>query len=258
VDLGDCATNSGFPAGCGNLILNDPTCPLKGQNFRQILGICQTALGGGNISSYGCTISNLNVVCSNLNQSFKGLVPSSWCRGHVVPPSITNVPPSISGYPTAVSACGDTNVTVTYSDVITAGTLTNSYSIARTWVAVDACGNSNYCTQHITVASPQAKVCISGPFFGFLGQTCNYTCCVTNVGNVCFTNCQVTVCGNTYTCPRLNPGQGCSFTAPHTCQTSDVGNFQCQANASCNYSGAGTPCTTQASCNTLVFNWGKW
>jgi len=158
VDFGDAKSVTGFPAGCGDLVLNDPTCPLNGQSIRQILGLCQTALGGGNISTCGCTLSNLSIICSNLNQAFENCVPSPWCSGHVVPPGITNVPPSLTGYATVVDKCTSTP-TLTYTDAITAGVCAGNYVIARTWTAVDGCGNSGSCTQNIFVGSSQGSVC---------------------------------------------------------------------------------------------------
>jgi hypothetical protein len=251
VDFGDYGKTIGASASCGDLILNDPSCPLNGKSVRQILGICNTALGGGSISSYGCTISSLNLICSNLNQSFENCQPSTWCQNHLVVPGITNVSPKVTGYAVAIDKCGSTPV-LTYSDVTTAGTCSGAYSIARTWVAVDGCGNSNYCTQTINVGVPKATVCVTGPCDGKCGQTGNYTCCVTNTGSTCFSACKVTACGQSFSCPALNPGQGCSFSISYQYQTGDVGTFNCQATASCTYSTASSPCTATGTCSTKV------
>ena len=158
VDLGDCNKSSGFSGGCGDLVYCDSTSPLNGKCVRQILGICNTALGGGNISSYGCTIGDLDRLCTNLNCSFRNCVPSSWCTNHLVPPAVTNVPPSVSGYPTVSDKC-DSTPTVTYHDVITSGMCGGAFTIQRTWTAVDACGNSNSCTQTISYGSTSASIC---------------------------------------------------------------------------------------------------
>jgi hypothetical protein len=166
VDFGDCKAVTGFAGGCGDLILNDQTCPLNGWSVRQVLGLCHTALGGCDVSAYGCNVSNLTVICSNLNQSFENCHPSSWCCGHLVPPTVTNVPPSVTGTATATDTCG-AKLPVTYTDVITAGACAGHYSIARTWVAVDGCGNSNYCTQIISVGSTVGSVC------GYVFADCN-------------------------------------------------------------------------------------
>ena len=428
VDFGDAKSVTGFSGGCGDLILNDSSCPLNGQSVRQILGLCHTALGGGNISSCGCTISNLSILCSNLNLAFENCTPSSWCQGHLVPPAITNVSPAVSGYASYVDACSLSN-TLTYSDVITAGPCPGTFVIARTWLVVDGCGNSNSCTQTINVGNtlasvcgtvfqdcngdgfltpgidsgkpnvavtlknaksvavatnltdalgnycflnltpgtytvsivqptnhvqtagthtyhwlngsyqqcwvendsyqhckavgggecwtakdgyqhwknsggqdcwtdksgvahtqscnyvscdvptnnaetftltacqnlscvnfsyqgiaPNAVVCVTGPSSGSLWQTCNYTCTVTNTGTACFSACQVTACGNSYPCPSLSPGQGCSFQISHQFQWNDVGQFNCQATANCTAYNNNS-CTAQGNCYTSV-SWG--
>ncbi len=427
VNFGDAPSVTGFPAGCGNLILNDPTCPLDGQNVRQILGLCNTALGGGNISACGCTLSNLTLLCSNLNESFENGSCSAWGQGHLVPCAITNVSPAVTGYATVVDTC-PTAPTLTYSDVITAGACVGNFVIARTWTAVDACGNSNSCTQEIYVGSsqasvcgavfldcngagilaagfnegmtnipvtlensngvavakdltgaqgaycfynltpgtytvvvtpptnwvqtagtstnhwinsagqqcwidndsyqhckgsdcvdrwttsdsnqhylnangqdcwtdrsgnaytqnctyvscdlptnnaetftlspcealtcvnfayrgnaPKAVVCVTGPSTGICGQTGTYTCTVTNTGTACFSACNVTACGNSYPCPVLSPGQGCSFQINHQYQYWDCGQFNCQATANCTtYSSSNNSCTAQGNCSTSV------
>jgi len=398
---------------------------------RQVLSLCQTALGGGNISSSGCTISALNLICSNLNQSFEGGNPSAWCQGHLVPACVTNVSPTVTGYATVVDSCTISNK-LTYSDVVTAGTCPGTYVIARTWLATDGCGNSNYCTQEIYVGNSLASVCgtvfldcngdgfltpgvdsgmaniavilknssnvavatnhtdaqgdycfynltpgtytvsivqptnnsqtagthtyhwlnnngqqcwvendgyqhckgangvdcwtandgyqhwknsnnqdcwtdrygsshtqactyvscdvptnnaetftltqcealtcvnfsyqgtlgkpvvcVTGPSSGSCGQVATYTCCVTNTGTACFSSCQVSACGQSFTCPALSPGQGCSFPISYQYQFGDCGSFNCQATATCTYPASSNPCTAQGSCSTQV-SWNGW
>jgi hypothetical protein len=104
--------------------------------------------------------------------------------------------------------------------------------------------------------APKSTVCVTGPSKGICGQTGTYTCCVTNVGTACFATCQVTACGNSYTCPSLSPGQGCSFQINYQYRNSDYGNFNCQATTTCtaysNNSNYGNSCTAQGSCQTAV------
>jgi hypothetical protein len=112
----------------------------------------------------------------------------------------------------------------------------------------------------------KAVVCVTGPSKGVCGQTGTYTCSVTNTGTACFSACQVTACGKSYTCPSLSPGQGCSFTFGYQFQYGDYGNFNCKATASCttsysnnsnnsnyyNYYNVSSSCTAQGSCYTSV------
>ena len=68
----------------------------------------------------------------------------------VCPPtmSVTNLSPlpAVTGSPTVTDNC-DSNPSVTYNDVVTAGACAGSFVITRTWTAVDACNNTNTCVQ---------------------------------------------------------------------------------------------------------------
>jgi large repetitive protein len=68
---------------------------------------------------------------------------------NAVPPPATTV--------TATDNC-DTEVTITFSELITPGTCTDSYTITRTWTATDNCGNSITYIQTITVQDTSAPV----------------------------------------------------------------------------------------------------
>ncbi|MCB9333928.1 MAG: HYR domain-containing protein [Lewinellaceae bacterium] len=74
--------------------------------------------------------------------------------------------PSTTGEATATDVC-DGNPTIDYSDESTQtdnGTCTDfSYTITRTWVAYDACGNSSDCVQPIIVVDTQAPELITCP-----------------------------------------------------------------------------------------------
>ncbi len=426
VDFGDHKDVSGFSGGCGDLVYCDSSSPLNGKCVRQILSLCHTALGGGNISSYGCSISDLHNICTNLNNSFEGCVPSTWCCSHLIPNVITNVPPAISGYPTVTDGC-DSSPTVSYHDVCTPGACAGTFSIARTWTAVDGCGLSNSCTQLLTYGNTKASicgyvfldcdgngylttgidaglsnvvvilknssnvnvatkttdgqgsycfmnltpgtytvtvvsaatytqtagtctnhwmdnngydcwnecdgyqhwkttsgtdcwtakdgyqhyknssgqdcwtdkygyqhsqactytscnapknnsetvtlaacvaktgvnfayqgtaskatVCVTGPSTAKCGQTISYTCTVTNTGSLCFGSGTVYVCGNSYNCPPLSPGEGCSFQCNYYVKTTDYGNLNCQASANCYGSSGGQKYSYSGNCNTSV------
>ena len=58
--------------------------------------------------------------------------------------------PSVTGQATAVD-CNDVVLPLTYTNVQTAGVCANSYTITRTWTAVDECGNTSTEDQIITV-----------------------------------------------------------------------------------------------------------
>jgi len=147
-DFGDYGCAPGFVGKCGDLVLCDATSPCYGQKVRDILNTCNCALGGGSCPQ-GCTVQYLCGLCSNLNQSFKGCCVSGWCCTNLC--SVFIPTPAQTGTPTVSDACSP-NPTLTYSDKVSPGSCAATYVISRQWVAVDACGSSNSCTQLITVA----------------------------------------------------------------------------------------------------------
>ena len=156
VDCGDNPSVSGFSGGCGDLVYHESGSPCDGKKVRDILDICNKALGGGGTS--GCTFSLLNTLCYNVNHSFDCGKPSTWCKAHLCPPPNLNIPPSQTGYATAKDNC-DANPTVTYTDSVTPGACTGTYIISRTWKAVDSCGNAATCTQTISIGNTTGSVC---------------------------------------------------------------------------------------------------
>jgi gliding motility-associated-like protein len=63
---------------------------------------------------------------------------------------------------TASDNCGS-DFTLTFNDVTTPGACAGSYSITRTWIAKDACGNSSTASQTITVQDMTAPVIAALP-----------------------------------------------------------------------------------------------
>ena len=84
--------------------------------------------------------------------------------------------------PTAADECGYNKVSLTFNDVKTEGNCAGSYSITRTWIATDACGNSSTASQTIAVEDKIAPVianlpapttisCPNTPVFAFASAT---------------------------------------------------------------------------------------
>src|SRR6185436_5251669 len=67
--------------------------------------------------------------------------------------------PAAPGFatPTATDAC-DPAPSLTFADVITAGTCPQSQVVTRTWTATDACNNSSTASQVINVIDTTAPV----------------------------------------------------------------------------------------------------
>jgi len=103
------------------------------------------------------------------------------------------------------------------------------------------------------------SVSVCAPSYVKCGQSCTYTCTVTNTGNVCFTGgtvChQIGNCGyygwnncqNIYdNCPPLSPGQSCTFTHKCTFNSWNCGTVGCQSTVNCNSHNGNYSC--QSSC----------
>jgi hypothetical protein len=147
-DLGDFGSAPGFVGKCGDLVLCDSNSPCNGQKVRDILSACNCALGGG-ACPQGCTVQYLCGLCSNLNQGFQGCQVSGWCSTNLC--SVYIPSPAQTGTATVSDTCSP-NPKLTYSDSVSKESCGATYLISRQWSAVDACGNSNSCTQLITVA----------------------------------------------------------------------------------------------------------
>ena len=78
--------------------------------------------------------------------------------------------PSNTGEPTLVEDNCDPNVTVTFTDVIIAGSCENTFTIRRTWRVTDACGNFTELDQMIDVVDQTA------PNFSIEAQDLTITC----------------------------------------------------------------------------------
>ncbi|HXR03568.1 MAG TPA: hypothetical protein VN836_02545 [Verrucomicrobiae bacterium] len=65
--------------------------------------------------------------------------------------------------PTAVDACSGASVLVTVVSTVTNGSGPCNQTFTRTWQAVDACGNTNYCSQNVTNECPPV-VCVESDF----------------------------------------------------------------------------------------------
>jgi hypothetical protein len=235
-DFGDYGCVPGFVGKCGDLVLCDSTSPCNGKKVRDILGLCNSALGGGSCPQ-GCTVQYLSGLCSNLNQCFRGCQVSSWCHTHLC--SVYIPLPAQTGTATVSAGCC-ANATLTYCDAVSSGKCSGSYVISREWIAVDACGNTNTCTQLITILSGCVTNQICGNFNsqspggGYVWCNAHLSC---NPGQKCTVYCQNA--SVTLTC---NDGKTYTYPVP-----------DCQINFSPNSSGGscvfdGTKWTTTLPC----------
>ncbi len=86
---------------------------------------------------------------------FDHLPPSMICPPDVTIACNANTNPGMTGEP-EVEDCGE--ILITYSDVYTENDCVNPVAqISRTWIAIDAAGNENICTQLISIERPSSS-----------------------------------------------------------------------------------------------------
>jgi uncharacterized repeat protein (TIGR01451 family) len=95
--------------------------------------------------------------CGNANTCLQTITVQDTTRPAITcPVNITincdaNTSPLSIGFASATDNCTDVVTNITYQDSKNAGTCKDNYSITRTWVASDSCGNLNSCKQSITI-----------------------------------------------------------------------------------------------------------
>ena len=77
--------------------------------------------------------------------------PYIACPGDATFNCTASTDPFNTGIATATADSCPGTITINHSDVITAGNCASNYTIARTWTAIDNCGNVSSCLQTITV-----------------------------------------------------------------------------------------------------------
>jgi len=152
--------------------------------------------------------------------------PTISCPPPATVSCASQVPPTNFAGGSSSDNCGGTPTVIFVSDVISAQTCANRYTITRTYRATDDCGNSSTCTQTITVndvtpptitCPPNVTTACAGgaPPANFAGGSATDNCggvpTVTHVSDVYSSApCQITrtyratdACGNSATCVQI-------------------------------------------------------
>ena len=140
--------------------------------------------------------------------------------------------------PTASDTCSGTNVTITILQTVTNGTAC-AQVITRTWLAMDACGNCDTCSQTVTVVdgTPPVVLCLTNTIYVALNTNCQLE--IPTIHPPASDNCTPTS-QLVYT---QNPPAGTIVVAGGLCQTVTVTVTDASGNASqcqvlvCGYEG---------------------
>jgi hypothetical protein len=143
------------PNNFGSLIYTQPGDSLSGSTVSEILAAANGALAGLGLPE-GHSYSSVNNLLDTLNHSFHECVRSTWSLNHLEAPRVVvqcagQVPPPNPAYVRASDLCGGPVTIANLPDVISDQTCLNRFTITRTWLAWDACGNSNSCSYLIEV-----------------------------------------------------------------------------------------------------------
>jgi uncharacterized repeat protein (TIGR01451 family) len=95
--------------------------------------------------------------CTQMIVVVDSALPDITCPPNVILECGDSTSPTNTGFATATDAC-DTNVTITSSDEPLQGNCPGEGGILRTWMAVDACGNTNTCIQEIILVDTTPPV----------------------------------------------------------------------------------------------------
>ena len=155
------------PNNFGSLIYTKEGDSLSGRTVSQVLEAANGALAGQGLPA-GYTFSGLAIVVERLNMSFHNNTVSPWATNRLSEPMLvvqcaSQVPAPDPAHVTAADTCSSTVTVTPLPDAITEYVSANHYTIVRTWVAADACGNTNSAAFRIVVNDTTPPVLTSAP-----------------------------------------------------------------------------------------------
>ena len=140
--------------------------------------------------------------------------PAITCPTNVTINCEASTNPTNTGTATATDNCTDVVTNITYVDNRTNGSCNDNYTLARTWTAVDSCGNANDCTQTVTVQDT-TRPAITCPINVTIN--CEASTNPTNTGTATATdNCTDVVTNITYIDNRTNGSCNDNYTLART------------------------------------------
>jgi HYR domain/Dockerin type I domain len=144
-------TSSTLPPTTGTATATDNCAATPGITFSDVIigGVCPLLemITRTWIASDGCGNSS---TCVQIIVVTDSGAPSITCPANVTIECSASTLPVNTGTPVATDNC-DTSPSLTFSDVTAGGGCPQEYTITRTWIATDDCGNSATCAQTIFI-----------------------------------------------------------------------------------------------------------
>jgi hypothetical protein len=177
------AFDTAIVAGCCDLVVVCPptnggtfTCitgvPVNNNNVVQVTQFCDSftiSSSDSNNGGTGCPgnpliITRTFTVTDNIGNTstctqqytvIDNVAPTVSCPANITIQCNTSTLPGATGTATGTDNC-DVSVAITFSDATVSGGCPQEFTINRTWIATDDCGNTGTCLQVITIDDSQA------------------------------------------------------------------------------------------------------
>lgn len=133
------------------------------------------------------------------------LAPLVSCPANITVECTASTAPANTGNATATDIC-DATPAISFTDVTVAGSCPQEFTITRTWVATDNCGNSSSCNQTIGVEDSTAPICATMDITVSLNGSGTITIVGSQVNDGSSDNCgpvTLSVAPNTFDCDNL-------------------------------------------------------
>lgn len=133
------------------------------------------------------------------------LAPLVSCPDNITVECTASTDPANTGNATATDVC-DSSPDITFTDITVAGSCPQEFTITRTWVATDNCGNSSSCSQTIGVEDTTAPICAAMDITVSLNGSGTITIVGSQVDDGSSDNCGPVTLGvspNTFNCDSL-------------------------------------------------------
>lgn len=140
------------------------------------------------------------VTCNTSADVYDTIAPMITCPATATVECGQSTAPAQTGTASATDNCAGV-VSIGFGDVITAGTCTPEYDIARTWTATDTCGNQSSCVQTIHVVDTTIPTITCAIVGGNVDANCERTVTfsATIADNCCILDSDVSVAVNLLT-----------------------------------------------------------